>query len=321
MIEPTPEELALLTPTERVAFRIADLANRRLGGLAVAWNSTALVFITWLLVKRRIRTSGLEHLRRIDPRGGVLMVANHRSFFDFFAVCCVLFNDTAQPRRVLFPVRSSFFYDHWLGTVVNAAMSMMAMFPPILRDPKRRAWNAFAIARCTDELRERGVFLGVHPEGTRSQSPDPYTLGPARLGMGQVALDAHGAHILPIFIVGLSNSLMTELRRNWRSPADHPIDICFGPAVRVDDLRSDDPERARHARREAIDRCMRAIQTLADACRARHEAARGDPDTARSPGPGSAPNRAANGAPGSEPRDACGRAHGSVGAARDRDRT
>src|SRR5690606_38563796 len=37
---------------------------------------------------------------------------NNRSFFDFYVVSAMIFWRTRLPRRVLFPVRADFFYDH-----------------------------------------------------------------------------------------------------------------------------------------------------------------------------------------------------------------
>jgi 1-acyl-sn-glycerol-3-phosphate acyltransferase len=279
MIRPTANELASLSPIERAGFHVADFAARHLRPLAAAWNSTALVFITWLLVRRRIRPRGLEYLRALDAERSVALVANHRSFFDFFAVECALFRWSRLPRRLLFPVRANFFYDNPLGILLNLSLSGMTMFPPILRDPAKRAFNRYALRRCAAELELRRVVVGLHPEGSRSHDPDPLQLRTGKLGIGELLLSAPHAQVVPVFIAGLSNDLRLEWRRNWFAPAEWPIWISFGAPLDLSDLHARPEER--RSQREAVNRCMTAIADLADDLR---------PQLAR-PGEGATPTQ------------------------------
>jgi 1-acyl-sn-glycerol-3-phosphate acyltransferase len=262
MIRPTANELAALSLTERTGFRLADFAARHLRPAATAWNSTALVAITELLVRRRIRPRGLDYLRALDPERSVALVANHRSFFDFFAIECALFRWSRLPRRLLFPVRSNFFYDNPLGIGINLALSGMAMFPPILRDPSKRAFNRYALRRCAAELELGRVVVGLHPEGSRSRDPDPLQLRAGKLGIGELLLAAPRTQVVPVFIAGLSNDLRLEWRRNWLAPAESPIWISFGAQLDLSDLHARPEER--RSQREAVNRCMAAIAGLAD---------------------------------------------------------
>jgi 1-acyl-sn-glycerol-3-phosphate acyltransferase len=265
MIRPTSTELAALSTTERVGFRLADFTARRLRALSTAWNSSALVVITELLVRRRIQARGLDYLRALDPARSVALVANHRSFFDFFAIECALFRWSRLPRRLLFPVRSNFFYDNPLGVAINLGLSGMAMFPPILRDPAKRAFNRYALRRCAAELELGRVLIGLHPEGSRSRDPDPLQLRAGKLGIGEVLLAAPSAQVVPVFIAGLTNDLRLEWRRNWFAPAESPIFISFGPRIDLSDLHAQAEQR--RGQREAVNRCMAAIGKLADELR------------------------------------------------------
>ena len=85
----------------------------------------------WILAAtaRLRRVHGLERLPAWDPAGSVVLVANHRSFFDLYVTTAELVA-RGLPHRILFPVRSSFFYDHPLGPAVNGLMSFFAMYPP-----------------------------------------------------------------------------------------------------------------------------------------------------------------------------------------------
>jgi 1-acyl-sn-glycerol-3-phosphate acyltransferase len=257
MIRPTQAELSVLSRTERFGYLLADFLARRAAFLSIGWNSTVMVATTCLLIRRRVRVVGIEHVRALDPARGTVLLANHRSFFDFFAVECALFRDTSLSRRLLFPVRANFFYDHPLGIAVNLLMSGMTMFPPIERDPRKHAFNRYATRRCAAELEWNRVVLGLHPEGTRSHDPDPYQLRAGKLGTGEMLLAAPSAQIVPVFITGLSNRLDLELYRNWMRPAAHPIYIGFGPPVELGELYCKPEER--RCQREAVVRAMAAI--------------------------------------------------------------
>jgi len=265
MIRPTAEELGVLDPVERVGFHIADFIARRATFWSSAWNSTVLVATTWLIVRRRLQVRGLEHVAALDPSRGVIMVANHRSFFDFFTVECALFSRTRMPRRLLFPVRANFFYDHPLGLAINFLMSGMTMFPPVLRTPSKRVFNRYGTRRCAAELEQNRVVLGLHPEGTRNQDPDPFHLRAGKLGIGEILLAAPSAQVIPVFLTGLTNDFLEELRRNWRDPERHPIHIRFGPPIDLRDLHATTTER--RSQRAAVDRAMRAIRGVAESCR------------------------------------------------------
>jgi 1-acyl-sn-glycerol-3-phosphate acyltransferase len=259
--EPSPEQLAPLTRLERFAFKLADRFTDYPEFVAKT-NDTFMALMIWSCGGKRIRVSGLEHLARFTNEDSILFVANHRSFFDFYVLSAVLYWHTTLPRRMFFPVRSTFFYDHPLGPLVNAAMSGMRMFPPILREKEKGAFNIYAVARAVEELEVPGTIMGFHPEGTRNKGDDPYSMLPAQSGVGKVAIDAKRAHVVPAFIYGLSNELPEEWRRNWTAHDSHTIDVVFGPEVPLEDLRS---SKARAASlKKAAARCHEAIGALAE---------------------------------------------------------
>jgi 1-acyl-sn-glycerol-3-phosphate acyltransferase len=169
--------LKLLHPLERVSFELADFVNTRMPGVAQAWNTAFMGFMLYGAGGRRLDVRGLENVP-YGKKDRILLVANHRSFFDFYVITAIMFWRTNFSKRILFPVRSTFFYDHPLGPLMNATMSGMAMFPPILRDKKRKAFNRYSIQRSLEELRKPGTVMGLHPEGTRNKSDDPYSFLP-----------------------------------------------------------------------------------------------------------------------------------------------
>ena len=139
-VRPTPEQLAPLTTFERATFRLADLlAAPKLSPLSAAWNSVVMGALIYSCGGRRLRIHGLENLAPFGKKDSVLLVANHRSFFDFFTITAILYWRTKLTKRIFFPVRQRFFYDHPLGPAVNFAMSGMRMFPPIMREKDRKS--------------------------------------------------------------------------------------------------------------------------------------------------------------------------------------
>ena len=251
------DPLALLTPTERRRYRFGDAVAKHLPALSIAWNRLFMVNVVRVTVGRRLCVRGLEHLAAYGPDARVILVANHRSFFDFFAIGAVLYTRTRLPKRVLFPVRATFFYDHALGSLVNGVMAGFTMFPPIVREAERHAFNRFALERCAEELAAPGRMIGVHPEGRRSLDDDPYSLLPAQPGVGKIAVASPGVVVIPIWVQGLTSSVATEVRRNYFAPKDYPIDIAFGAPVAIDDLRGENVAVA------ITERCMDAIASLA----------------------------------------------------------
>ncbi len=264
-IRPTPEQLAPLSRMERVAFRVADvLARPELSALSGAYNTVSMGALIWSCGGRRFHVKGLEHVAALGPKDSVLLVANHRSFFDFFSITAILYWRTRLTRRIFFPVRGTFFYDHPLGPAVNLAMSGMRMFPPVMRDASKKIFNQYSVERCIDELNrdDIGTVMGIHPEGTRNKGPDPYALLPAQLGVGRIALGARRAKVIPVFVLGMGQSIASEMRKNAFAPGDHRIDMYFGEPVDFEDLRPSAHQRATQKR--AAVRCLDAIKALAE---------------------------------------------------------
>ena len=83
---------------------------------------------------------GEERLPPLDPGESFICVANHRSFFDLYAIAAYLVR-RGMPQRLVFPVRSNFFYDQPLGFLVNGAMSFFAMYPPVFRERAKARLN------------------------------------------------------------------------------------------------------------------------------------------------------------------------------------
>jgi 1-acyl-sn-glycerol-3-phosphate acyltransferase len=171
---------------------------------------------------------GLERVPPWDPSRSLVLVANHRSFFDLFVTAAELVAH-GLPQRILFPVRSRFFYDHPLGPAVNGAMSFFAMYPPIFREKRRAALNLASLDEVAALLRGGGFFVGLHPEGTRKKDDDPYSFLPPQNGVGRVIHKA-GVPVVPVFINGLGNDLAKQVRAGLTGKGP-PIHMVFGAPI------------------------------------------------------------------------------------------
>ena len=220
----------LLTPLERAQIGLIraslrpgtmDRVIRGLQGSVGQW---------WIrsATARLRHVHGLDRLPPWDRSGSIVCVANHRSLFDLYVTAAELVA-RGLPHRLLFPVRSEFFYDHPLGPLVNFAMSFFAMYPPIFRDKKRAALNVAGLDELAALLRRGGYFVGIHPEGTRKKDDDPYTLLPAQSGVGRVIRKAR-VPVVPVFVNGLGNDLVRQVAGGLTGTGS-PIHIVFGAPI------------------------------------------------------------------------------------------
>jgi 1-acyl-sn-glycerol-3-phosphate acyltransferase len=129
----------------------------------------------------RVKVEGGE---RVPRDGGVIVAANHISFFDSVALL------QSIPRRSFF-IGKAEYMDSWTTRRLFPAMGLI----PIEREQARKAMVALEVA--ADVLR-RGDVLGIYPEGTRSRDG---LLHRGHTGVAQLALMS-GAPVVPVGLVG-----------------------------------------------------------------------------------------------------------------------
>jgi 1-acyl-sn-glycerol-3-phosphate acyltransferase len=211
LASPPIEQLA---PFERAAFQAMDLLHRRARPWTERWLRS--VSARWMTLgsQHMMRAVGLERLAALRPTDGILLVANHRSFFDLYMLAVLLHRHTDLRQPVLCPVRADFFYRRPLGVAVNLLVGGGRMFPPFFREPEKQGFNKWALSRVADELQQGSVLVGFHPEGRRNTNADPYVPLPAQPGVGRVVTEAWPI-VVPAFINGLSNDFLGDLRGNF----------------------------------------------------------------------------------------------------------
>lgn len=214
---------------------------------------------TWIhhSTKHLRRVHGLDRLPDLNQSQSVIVVANHRSFFDLYVVTAEVIR-RGMKKRIAFMVRSKFYYESPLGLIVNFLMSFLAMYPPIFRERKKAGMNVLALDELAWMLKRGGVFAGLHPEGTRKRDNDPYTFLPAQPGVGRI-IQAAKVPVIPVFINGLGNDLVAQVKGNWDGSGE-PIHIVFGKAIDFGGLLEENSSPRVH--RKISERCMEVIGEL-----------------------------------------------------------
>jgi 1-acyl-sn-glycerol-3-phosphate acyltransferase len=261
MTHPAPEELAVLSRKERFIFGFAHRMNQ--GRFKHFWTMCQRTMgLAWinLCTYNILKVYGLDNFKLVSPNRPILLVANHRSFFDMYAVSTVLFKYTNLPKELFFPVRAKFFYDSPLGLLVNFIMGWWSMYPPLFTAAEKREFDKYSVRRLTALCKEgAGHVVGLHPEGKRNFDPNPYTFLRAQPGVGKIIKEAN-PQVIPVFIAGLCNSLPKQVLRNWTKEED--IRVHFGEPLNLSEFL----EKRDHVRtyKEIADFVMQKIAELAE---------------------------------------------------------
>ena len=234
-LKPSADEFAVLNGFERFAFRWVRRMNR--GGWKRFWTSCQRILgAGWIHLStyNLMRVYGIEHVEAASRERPILIVANHRSFFDMYTVSTVLFRNTSWRKQLFFPVRGRFFYQGPLGLFVNLVMGWWSMYPPFFATgdkpiPEKRAFDKYSLRLLTELCRKGpGNVIGFHPEGTRNKGWNPYSYLRPQPGVGKLIKDA-APQVIPVFIAGLGNDLTKQVLGNWTG--GEKIRIHFGPQI------------------------------------------------------------------------------------------
>ena len=264
-MRPTERQLKLLSKKELKIFNLTYKFHNKYRQFTIKWQNKTGRFFTRLFIGKRIRYHDLENIDCIKSNSKVIIIANHRSYFDFWPPITAIMKRCSAAIYYFFPVRSSFFYDRLLGFWTNFFISSASMFPPIMRDKEKLKFNQYALQYIDNELNKsnQGTVIGLHPEGKRNRHEDPHQLLPGKQGIGKIITQApESTIVIPVFIHGLSNSPWQELKKNYKRKIDTPIDVLFGTPLQFDKHKEDLPDACKIS--SITQQCMDAIQALAN---------------------------------------------------------
>ena len=270
--------IELLDPFERVAFRFMSALVHQGHALSEGYSRFVGANWIWAGVGNVLEVHGLERIAHLSSRDGVLLVSNHRSFFDLYLLFTALYRFTTLHQPVYCPVRADFFYQRPLGIAVNLLAGGGRMYPPVFREPAKAPFNKWAVGEVSRLLVGGGVLVGMHPEGRRNKTDDPYTPLPAQPGVGKLVMDAWPI-VVPAFINGLTNNIVGEVLGNWRraptmlralgapsSNVDKRIVAVFGEPIDLSPFRALGNRLSSHKR--IADRLLEIVYALGEEERA-----------------------------------------------------
>lgn len=261
---PTDEELDILSPVERTGFRLAHRMNLGVWKRLMTFCQRHIGSL-WIKIAtyNLMNVFGIENVERTDATRPLLLVANHRSYFDLYTVSSVLFRQTTRSIKLFFPVRAKFFYDNPLGWIVNFVMGWFSMYPPFFRESgevEKRQFDKYSVRRLIQLASEgQGHIIGFHPEGKRNLTGGTYDLLPAQPGIGKVVYVAR-PQVIPVFIAGLGNDLPKQIMGNWTG--GEKVRIWFGEEIDLSEFYARDDRLRTH--KELADCLMEKIAVLAD---------------------------------------------------------
>ena len=165
-------------------YSILAVVSARIGGgkAAIDWIDRNWARSLLAAGGVRLTVHGLEHL---DRSGSQIIVANHQSYFDVWALMAAL------PVSLRFIAKRELARIPLLGRAMEAGGHVF-----IDRAHARRAKATFRTAG--QRMRQEGLTLVVFPEGTRSRDGK---MGPFRRGSFALALEAD-APLIPAAIDG-----------------------------------------------------------------------------------------------------------------------
>jgi len=255
-----------LTRIEKLALKLGELSNEDPRGKWLQTRFLRGVSYVWVraAIANRIFVEGLDRLMEMQPETGVMLVSNHRSFFDQYCMLLACYMGPFTRAKALYSrAGCTFFYNPPAGMFRNAPIAGGSMYPPIFRQAERRKLNDEALDKMVDIVRQKGNVLGMHPEGTRGKGDDPYQLLPAQPGVGKLALVAKPV-VIPAFILGLGNNLVEDVRLNFTRDArrNHAVLCVFGEPIDYSDLAAEKPRPTLY--KKTADRFMAEIKKLGE---------------------------------------------------------
>jgi 1-acyl-sn-glycerol-3-phosphate acyltransferase len=181
----------------------------------------------------------VEGLENIDPASPQILVGNHQSWFDVFAVAANL------PKTFHFVAKKELEGVFLFGRAWKAAGHISI-------DRSRQASAIASLDRAGEQMRAENSAVVVFPEGTRSPTDD---LLPFKKGAFMLALHT-GVPIVPFAVAG---SRRVFPKGSWRVRAG-PIIVRFGQPIPTHGLSTE-------AREDLLNRVREEVRRMRDEAR------------------------------------------------------
>jgi len=183
---------------------------------------------------------GVENLG--GPQDGMVIAANHMSWFDPMAICHVLNDNNRIPR---FLAKDSLFEIPAVGKVISGTGQI-----PVYRNTENAAEAVSAAVTTVAE----GQAIVVYPEGTLTRDPELWPMT-GKTGAARIALTS-GAPVVPLAHWG-AQKVMRPYKKEFRIIPPPRIAVSVGKPVELADLR--EQKLSPEVLTEATSRIMDAI--------------------------------------------------------------
>lgn len=205
---------------------------------------TAAAATLWPLMMTITRRDwrGVENLG--GPQDGMVIAANHMSWFDPMVICHILNDNNRIPR---FLAKDALFDVPAVGKVISGTGQI-----PVYRNTENAAEAVSAAVAAVSE----GQAVVVYPEGTLTRDPKLWPMT-GKTGAARIALTS-GAPVVPLAHWG-AQKVMRPYKKEFRIIPPPKIAIAVGEPVDLDDLRGRELTPA--VLTEATSRIMDAIAT------------------------------------------------------------
>jgi len=212
-------------------------------GLGFAYRFAALILHPLMRLITKREWCGTENL---DVDSGIVVAANHLSWFDPIVISHVLWDNDRPPR---FLAKDVLFRAPGVGWIMRNAGQI-----PVVRGTK----DAAAAVQAAVDAAQAGECVLVYPEGTITKDPDLWPMS-AKTGAARIALTA-GVPVIPLAHFG-AQDVMGPYRKEFKAFPRKTMRVIVGPPVALDDLyRGGQVDNA--TLHEATDRIMAAITEL-----------------------------------------------------------
>lgn len=211
--------------------------------LGFAYRLAAVILRPFMMIVTRRDWRGTQHL---DIDSGMVLAANHISWFDPIVISHVLWDNGRPPR---FLAKDALFEVPVVGWILTNAGQI-----PVVRGTK----DAAAAVEAAVDAAVAGECVVVYPEGTITKDPDLWPM-PAKTGAARIALTA-GVPVIPMAHWG-AQEVMGPYRKEFKAFPRKKMRVLIGPPVDLDDLRGDGEPNA-ETLHKATDRVTAAITDL-----------------------------------------------------------
>lgn len=202
--------------------------------------SAAVVLWPLMMTITRHQWRGEENLGQ--AKDGMVIAANHMSWFDPLVICHIMNDNNRIPR---FLAKDSLFEVPLVGRIVAGAGQI-----PVYRNTR----DAEKAVSAAVEAVEEGQAVVVYPEGTLTRDPALWPMT-GKTGAARIALTS-GAPVVPLAHWG-AQKVMRPYKKELNVLPPPEISVAVGEPVNLDDLR--DRDLSQDVLEEATSRIMDAI--------------------------------------------------------------